>query len=146
MESQPVFFTRTFDEALQIIVEARDYMCDMETLQNHCLNTLPIAHYVYEANRVIVRLAEVMAWLMMQRAVQGGEISMEEALSEHNRLSRSKVCQDNATNDDPSLPAGLRSLLERSGRLYQRVERLEQMVLSRGSRNHNRPTLSKGCR
>jgi regulator of CtrA degradation len=72
-----------------------------------------------------------MAWLMTQRAVVNGEISAEEACREKYRLSGRDVCLDNAANDDETLPAGLRSLLDRSLRLYERVSRLEQMVITR---------------
>jgi regulator of CtrA degradation len=80
---------------------------------------------------VTSRLTQVMAWLMLQRAVQYGEISAVEACEEHNRLSGQSVCLDETAQEDKEIPAGLRSLLNRSLKLYQRISRLEEMVVSR---------------
>ena len=81
--------------------------------------------------RVTSRLTQVMAWLMMQRAVQEGEITADEAVSEANRLSGYDVCMDVSFADDTSLPRGLKSLLNRSYGLYLRIFHLEEQILSR---------------
>jgi regulator of CtrA degradation len=72
-----------------------------------------------------------MAWLMLQRAVQDGEISAHEACAQRNRLSGQSVCLDDSLGEDYEIPAGLRSLLTRSLHLYQRISRLEEMVVAR---------------
>ncbi len=82
-----------------------------------------------EALRVTSRLTQVMAWLMLQRAVMAGEVTQEQAMAEDNLLSGQDVCL--VERDELDLPPALRSLLERSHRLYQRVSRLERMVLDR---------------
>lgn len=140
MGSALVPFSRTYDEALAMTVEARNYMAhgagnrDFRRLRT---NASPDLKVCCEALRVTSRLIQVMAWLMMQRAVQDGEISAEEACGEHNRLAGHDVCLDTAGEEDDSLPVGLRSLLDRSYRLYRRVSRLEDRWLAHWTDNNS---------
>jgi regulator of CtrA degradation len=124
-------FTRTYDETLDMIVEARNYMTHMKPHVRRTASGMPDLRFSCEALRVTSRLTQVMAWLMLQRAVHHGEITPQEACEERNRLSGRDVCLDNTADDDDTLPAGLRSLLNRSYRLYQRISRLEEMVIAR---------------
>jgi regulator of CtrA degradation len=114
-----------------MIVETRNYMTHIEP--KVARRRRPDLRFSCEALRVTSRLTQVMAWLMLQRAVVYGEITAEEACQECNRLSGREVCLATDAMEDDSLPAGLRSLLDRSYRLYQRVSRLEEMVLVRVS-------------
>ena len=131
MGPHPVVFTRTYDETLDMIVEARNYMAYVEPRERRYSGGIPDLRFSCEALRVTSRLTQVMAWLMLQRAVVHGEITPEEACDECNRLAGHEVCLDTAAVGDTTLPAGLRSLLDRSYRLYQRVSRMEEMVLTR---------------
>ncbi len=69
-----------------------------------------------------------MAWLLMHRAVYNGEMTLEEACSEANRLSSESVCLDNNGSGNETMPTGIRSLLDRSYRLHLRVWRMDEMV------------------
>jgi len=131
MAPQPTMFTRTFDEALDLIIEARNYMAHVSPRERRPDSTVGTLYYSCEAFRLTSRLTQAMAWLMMQRAVQEGEVTEDEALCEGNRLSGHDVCLDAASIDDPRLPTGLRSLLARSYSLYLRVSRLEEMTMAR---------------
>jgi regulator of CtrA degradation len=126
MPASLAVYTRTYDEAFDLIVEARDFAARSRSASS--LHTLKVN---CEALRVTSRLTQVMAWLMIQRAVTDGEISAQQGVAAESRLSGQSVCLDCSSNDDRNLPAGLRSLLRRSFRLYQRIARLEEMVVAR---------------
>ena len=128
---QPAFFGGTYDEAMTLMVEARNYLSFVEQRERRQMEAIAGLRMSCEAMRVTSRLTQVMAWLMMQRAVHQGEIPAADALLEQNRLSGFDVCMDQSFGDDESLPRGLRSLLERSLRLYQRIARLEHQMLER---------------
>lgn len=136
MQAEMALFTRTYEEALDLIVEARNYMVHLRptprrargSWEKNCGESLRLS---CEALRVTSRLTQVMAWLMLQRAVHDGEITADEACAEQNRLSGQSVCLDESSGEDHEIPAGLRSLLSRSLRLYQRISRLEEMVVAR---------------
>ena len=131
MQAEMTFFTRTYDEALDLIVEARNYMVYNRPTARRVRPSGDNLRLSCEALRVTSRLTQVMAWLMLQRAVQDGEISPQEACDEKNRLSGQSVCLDDGGVEDTDIPAGLRSLLSRSLNLYQRISRLEEMVVAR---------------
>lgn len=123
-----VFFNRTYDEAFDLLVEARDYLTYREPLdrQAQIAFDLRLAQNC-EAFRLTSRLTQVMAWLLVQKAVHAGEISPLEAANEEHRLAGQSVCLAHSA-DEIKLPPGLRSLLDRSYQLYTRVERLDAQV------------------
>ena len=129
--SSPAYFRRTYDETMDLMVEARNYMTYVERRERERAGAVAGLRISCEAMRVTSRLTQVMAWLMMQRAVHDGEIAAEDALAEVNRLSGEEVCLDQSFATDAVLPNGLRSLLDRSLSLYQRVARLEQQMIGR---------------
>ena len=131
MQAEMALFTRTYDETLDLIVEARNYMVHARPVGRRARISNENLRFSCEALRVTSRLTQVMAWLMLQRAVQDGEISAREACDERHRLSGQSVCLDESGQEDSDIPAGLRSLLNRSLSLYQRISRLEEMVVAR---------------
>lgn len=128
MEGPTAFFNRTYDETMVLLVEARNYIAYQEALDQRNLGPSVRLQASYESMRVTSRLTQVMAWLLAQKAVHAGEISMKQAASEEYALSGGDVCSDSSGPDNPDLPMGLRSLLERSHSLYLRVARLDEQV------------------
>lgn len=121
---------RTYDETLALMIEARNYLAyraphDRRTLD--CVSRLKVS---CEAFRVTSRLTQVMSWLMAQRAVEAEEITIEEACVRFGLTCR-EVCLDDSSHGDAALPAGLRSLMDRSHQLYLRIARLDDMVRRR---------------
>jgi regulator of CtrA degradation len=64
------------------------------------------------------------SWLLVHRAVREGEMTAPEARDPKYRLGARSVC---STTVDalPGLPARLLDLLERSKRIYERIDRIE---------------------
>ncbi len=80
-----------------------------------------------EAMRVTVRMTQIIAWLMLQKAVLAGEISRKEVLSEECRVLRGEHCLENDSEMDEELPSRLRELLKESRDLYVRILRLDEI-------------------
>lgn len=139
-----VWYGRLYDETVQLVTEARAYavhgagndrrgMAPVERIRASC-----------EALRVTTRLAEVMAWLLIRRAVHAGEITAEEAAQPEHRLARAMVCFDTKAGEDAAMPTALRDLLRRSFALYTRVARLDDHValgVKPLGKGHPRPTI-----
>jgi regulator of CtrA degradation len=128
---QAVVFRKTYDETMDLMVEARNYLSYLDEKERDRVDAVSGLRLSCEAMRVTSRLTQVMAWLLMQRAVQEGEITTNEALSDRNRLSGGDVCLDVRFGQDSLLPKSLRSLLDRSFRLYVRISRIEEQILER---------------
>jgi regulator of CtrA degradation len=122
------FFGKTFDEALTLLVQARDYISVSvgdrpvgRTADDHL-------RFARETMRVTARLTQIMAWLLTQKAVHAGELSPRQAASEEHRLAGHAVCIKHDEADHIGLPIGLQALLARSHALYVRVSRLDDLV------------------
>jgi len=127
------FFRKNYDEAMALLIEARNYIAYQEAKDMAGLKPESRLLVSQETMRITCRLTQIMAWMLCQRGWREGEIEEEEALDEGNRLSGMTVCLDDRFQDDERLPYAVRSLLSRSHSLYIRVQRLENMV--RGSAN-----------
>jgi regulator of CtrA degradation len=123
-----VYFDRTYRETMSLLVETRDYMRFREPVDR---GALPDDHRLVvncEALRLTSRLTHIMAWLLIQKAVHAGEISAEEAAGDDHRLAGQAVCRERNPPRGVALPPTLAQLLERSYRLYARVERLDALA------------------
>lgn len=124
----PTFFNGTYDETMALLIEARNYIAYHDAMEHRALPPHVRLQISYESMRVTSRLTQVMAWLLAQKAVHAGEITREQAAGDDFALSGGDVCTDPSGPENEALPAGLRSLLERSHKLYMRVARLDEMV------------------
>jgi len=122
------FFNRTYDEALALAREARDYLSGQEPIDRAALSPAHQLSESCETMRLTARITQVIAWLLVQRAVHEGEITREEATRPGHRLSGQCVCNASLADAEEVLPHRLRDLLERSHRLYTRIERLDSML------------------
>jgi len=122
------FFNRTYDETMALLVETRNYIAYHEAKDQKGLPPHVRLQVSCESMRVTSRLIQAMAWLLAQKAVHAGELTPRQAASEEYALSGGDICADESGADIEALPTGLRSLLERSHKLYMRVARLDEMV------------------
>jgi regulator of CtrA degradation len=121
------FFTGTYDEALSLCQRARDYLAERGERECGELDLAARLAFALESMRLTARLTRLMAWLLAQRAVHGGELTRAEALDDDLRLGGVAVCLERGPQID-RLPAALRVLLEDSDRLYRRVARLDELA------------------
>lgn len=127
VNTQPLgFVDSTYRDALQLTREARDYLAHQEAQDSSRLEPLDRLVASCEAMRLTARMTEIMAWLLVQRAVQEGELSAEEASDERYRMSCRDICMENEPVARSRLPEGLIALLERSRLLYHRIVRLDR--------------------
>ena len=121
------FFDKTYEEALALLVEARNYIAYQETADLQPLDPETRLLATQETMRVTCRLTQSMAWLLGQRAAQTGEITPVEALSDYS-VGGQAVCLEDRFADDERLPPAICALLDRTLSLYERVGRLDEMM------------------
>jgi regulator of CtrA degradation len=122
------FFSRTYDEAMTLLVEAREYLTYREPIDRQHLVAIDRMRFCCETMRLTTRLTQIMAWLLAQRAVHCGEISQEEALGDHQALAELAVCMRGEEAELTNLPQRLIGLMDKSLRLYVRVARLDELA------------------
>ncbi len=74
------------------------------------------------------RLSEIMAWLMVQKAVKEGEMTAQESQAEAFRLNGPEVYRGDALAEDIVYPDRLNRLLEQNHELYERVSKMDRMA------------------
>jgi regulator of CtrA degradation len=119
---------RTYDEALALTRELRDYIATAAPADKAGLDHDTQLVASCEEMRVTARMTQVMAWLMLQRAVNDGEIDRDQAAQPDNRLGGQDTCLAEPAVDPEYLPARLVDLLTRSRSLYERIQRLDLML------------------
>jgi regulator of CtrA degradation len=119
-------FTRTYDEAMGLLLEARDYVAQEHRNRPSASSSESTLILCCEMMRLTTRLTHVMAWLLAQRAVQNGELTPLEAAGEAFALGGHEICLSRLAGIEEIADRWLLTLLDRSERLYLRVERLDE--------------------
>ena len=127
------YFDSAFDEALALTREARDYLAFQEKADLSELSPVGRMAASCESMRMTARLTQVVAWLLVQKAVHAGDLTREDAAGPKYRLSGQEVCDDTEPLAVEPLPERLTELLTRSHRMYQRIARLDAMFDSHQS-------------
>lgn len=127
MAAPSAFFDRTYDETFSLLIEARNYIAYHEAIDQRTLPIHARLQVSFESMRITSRLTQVMAWLLAQKALYAGELTRQEVASDQFALSGGAICSDPSGPESEGLPRGLVSLLDRTHKLYQRIERLDAM-------------------
>ena len=123
----PMYFRGTYDEAFDLLVEARNYVKNDVAAFKYADNPPDPLAMTQETMRLTSRLTQVMAWLMAERAMHEGEIDEDEFIKDKYRIEGHAVCLKRTIDEmDDDLPDGLNDLMERSYNLYRRVLRLDE--------------------
>lgn len=133
-DGQVTFLDGTYRETLDLLHEARDYVAGQQAAERAGLAPLGRLALSCETMRLTARLTQVMAWLLMQKAVQAGEVARDAACAPEHRLAGQAACLRVAPPVPVEMPPRLRSLLARSHSLYRRVERLDALLDRQGRR------------
>jgi regulator of CtrA degradation len=109
-------------ESMLLADEARAYFDEVGREERESLDALTRVAFSCESLKVTTRLMHVIAWLLTQRAVQAGELSLDDALRPSRRLGTAPET-DSATRE--SMPRQAATLIDASVDLYRRVARLD---------------------
>ena len=124
------FLSRAYREALSLADQALDYFSANGDRDRRRLPPRMQAVYTAESLRISSRLMHVIAWVLVQRAVEEGEISPEEACEPDRRLGGQDVCLPRRKGAVDALPDAVREMLTTSQRLYCQAQRLETLMLA----------------
>jgi regulator of CtrA degradation len=129
LDAQPTaFFSRTYDEAIELVAAARSYLSLREPIDRRALAVSERLRLCSETMRMTARLTQIVAWLLNQRAVHAGEISHRDALLHQEPLTEVDICMAEDERRGRGLPERLVALLDKSRRLYVRVARLDELA------------------
>ncbi|HUZ91100.1 MAG TPA: DUF1465 family protein, partial [Methylocella sp.] len=132
-------FMALFQEGMDLVSRAAGYL-DGDGREDAKLLPRPAAvAYAVESMRLTTRLMQAASWLLLQRAVNEGELSRAEATAEKRRIRLSE--QAVVSNKDilAKLPPRLRDLIGLSLRLQARIIHLDLLIYkSRDTRGNGK--------
>lgn len=135
-------FRALFKEGMNLVEEAAAYLDGPGRAEAKGLPRMEALAYASESMRLTTRLMQLASWLLLQRAVNEGEMSADQASSEKHKVKLSQ--QEVATSSDTfeRLPARLRDLVSHSMRLQARVIHLDQLLYARAEAQLPAPATS----
>ncbi len=123
-------FRRAFAGGMGLVEETATYLDGQGRDDSRGLTRRAALAYAGESMRLTTRLMQVASWLLVQRSVAQNEIAVEEAAKDKYRLSAREVCLGRKLDAEDMLPERLKDLLQRSARLYDRIDRLDRTIYS----------------
>jgi regulator of CtrA degradation len=121
-------FKALFAEGMALVEESASYLDGAGRDESRPLRRAVAMAYATESMRLTTRLMQLASWLLLQRAVNEGDMTSAQAASEKHkvRLARQEVaCAPELFEE---LPARLRALSLRSMRLQARIAHLDQSL------------------
>jgi regulator of CtrA degradation len=121
-------FNSVFKEGMGLVEETANYLDGQGRLDARQLDRTGSIAYATESMRLTTRLMQLASWLLLQRAVNAGEISPAEAKSDKHRVGLSEVGAGHSLKGGELLPVALAGLVNRSLKLHERIQKLDRML------------------
>lgn len=119
-----------FREGMLLVEDTAAYLDGPGREESRTLPRDVALAYATESMRLTTRLMQIASWLLVQRAVSEGEITMDQARMEKNRVKIAEVSMATSGAALELLPQRLRALMDASQRMQARVLHLETMVIA----------------
>jgi regulator of CtrA degradation len=127
-------FKDLFREGMALVEEAAAYLDGPGREESRILARPAAIAYSTESMRLTTRLMQVASWLLLQRAVNEGELTASQAQAERIRVKFSREDYGCRPEIFEQLPSALKSLSQRSVRIQERVMHLDQSLVVAHSR------------
>lgn len=121
-------FKALYAEGMTLVEETASYLDGPGRAASKVLPRMASVLYAAESMRLTTRLMQMASWLLLQRAVNNGEMSREQVLSEKSKVRLEGFNVDKTAPGWADLPEGFRELIERSLRLQNRVALLDREI------------------
>jgi regulator of CtrA degradation len=139
-------FKDLFREGMALVEEAASYLDGPGREESRDLPRAAAVAYSTESLRLTTRLMQIASWLLLQRAVNEGELTSAQAQAERVRVKLSREDYGCAPELFDQLPPTLRRLSQRSLRIQERVMHLDQGLVIAHSRAPVRAPLEVASR
>jgi regulator of CtrA degradation len=121
-------FKALFNEGMSLVEATASYLDEAGREESRALPRLGALAYASESMRLTTRLMQMTSWLLLQRAVNEGELTRGEAEDEHRKVKLSPSETMSSPEMLELLPPRLVELIETSMRLQARIVKLDQLL------------------
>jgi regulator of CtrA degradation len=119
-------FMVLFREGMSLVEATAAYLDGEGRAESRALDRTVALAYASESMRLTTRLMQLTSWLLLQRAVNEGELSRDDAEREHRRVVVAMQETTVAPDIFEQLPEALRDLISRSLSLHARIQRIDR--------------------
>lgn len=133
-------FDALYREGMGLIEEVAAYLDGAGRAESRALSREASFLYATESMRLTTRLMQLASWLLLQRAVNEGELTVETARSEKEKVKFSATPSERGGPGFDELPATLRDYIAKGDVLFDRVLRYD--ALERGRLPERAPGLA----
>jgi regulator of CtrA degradation len=120
-------FTKLFSDGMGLVEETASYLDGDGREASRKLTREASLSYATVSMEMTTRLMQAASWLVVQRAVKEGDMTVEEAAEARFRLEDTSINAFTA-RQNPELPMELISLVDRAKDLFDRLHRLDDMI------------------
>lgn len=123
-------FKSLFREGMLLVEETAAYLDGEGRTESRLISRDATLAYASESMRLTTRLMQIASWLLVQRAVSEGELTLNQAQEEKTRvkLNESERTLPEAGDALATLPVRLQDLVRRSRRLHTRILHLDALI------------------
>ena len=121
-------FAALFQEGMGLVEESATYLDGPGRQESKTLPRMAALAYATESMRLTTRLMQLASWLLLQRAINNGEMTRDQVLSEKSKVRLDSFNVDRHAPGWLDLPESFRDLVERSLRLQNRVALLDREI------------------
>ena len=126
-------FDKVFKEGMSLVEETANYLDGPGRVDARVLDRHGAIAYATESMRLTTRLMQLASWLLLQRAIGAGELSVEDARKENHRISLADIGRGHDLAGSDNLPDALKALVERSIMLHERIQKLDSMITAQAT-------------
>lgn len=120
-------FDLLYREGMSLIEEVAAYLDGEGRADSQSLSREASFVYATESMRLTTRLMQIASWLLLQRAVNEGELSADQALTEKAKVKFSALPSDRGGPGWDQLPARMYGFIEKGDRLFSRVVKFDRI-------------------
>jgi regulator of CtrA degradation len=121
-------FKTLYSEGMTLVEETASYLDGDGRAASKVLPRMASVLYAAESMRLTTRLMQMASWLLLQRAVNNGEMSRDQVLNEKSKVRLDGFNVDRNAPGWNDLPESFRNLVERSLRLQNRIALLDREI------------------
>jgi regulator of CtrA degradation len=120
-------FTSLYREGMGLIEEVAAYLDGDGRAESRGLSRESSFVYATESMRLTTRLMQLASWLLLQRAVNEGELTAENARTEKEKVKFSATPTERGGPGFAELPDRLRGYIAQGDRLFERVQQFDRL-------------------
>ena len=120
-------FDALYREGMTLIEDVASYLDGDGRGDSRILSREASFVYATESMRLTTRLMQLASWLLLQRAVNEGELTVESARTEKSKVKFSATPEQRGGPGFTELPERLRAYIAQGDRLFDRVQQFDRL-------------------